>query len=51
MAEANKINMSSKKDKADDFLNLYNQVEKGFKFIGVSAIEDKLQDVSLILHL
>jgi magnesium-transporting ATPase (P-type) len=45
LAEDKKINLSSKKDKAEDFLKLYNQIEIGFNFIGASAIEDKLQDV------
>ena len=45
LGEVKKINMSTKKDKAEDFLQLYNQIEQGFNFIGASAIEDKLQDV------
>jgi len=40
--------MSNKKDKTDDFLNLYNEIEQDFSFIGASAIEDKLQDVNII---
>jgi hypothetical protein len=48
LAEVKKINMSNKKDKAEDFLVLYNQIEQGFNFIGASAIEDKLQDVKKI---
>lgn len=44
--EANrKINMSTKTDKDADLLQLYNSIEKGFSYIGSSAIEDKLQDV------
>ena len=45
LAEVRKINMSTKKEKAEDFLELYNRIERGFNFIGASAIEDKLQDV------
>jgi len=46
LVEVNKINMSNKKDKTEDFLVLYNKIEQGFNFIGASAIEDKLQDVT-----
>ena len=43
--ENRKINMSTKTDKDTDLLDLYNRIEKGFSYIGSSAIEDKLQDV------
>lgn len=47
LSEVKRINMSNKKDKTEEFLNLYNEIEKDFSFIGASAIEDKLQDVNL----
>lgn len=48
LEEVKKINLSTKKDKTDDFMELYNKIEQGFNFVGASAIEDKLQDVNLI---
>ncbi len=42
--EASKIIASSDKDKEDQLSRLYEKIEKGFNYVGTSAIEDKLQD-------
>jgi len=42
--------MSVKKDKTEDFLKLYDKIEKDFNFMGATAIEDKLQDVINFLN-
>ena len=41
-----KINTSTSKDKNEELFKLYTKIEKGFNFVGASAIEDKLQDVN-----
>ncbi len=45
LSEVNRINMSNKVDKTEELLDIYNEIEQNFNFIGASAIEDKLQDV------
>lgn len=45
LSEFKKINTSNSKDKNEELFKLYTKIEKGFNFIGASAIEDKLQDV------
>ena len=45
LTEFKKINTSSSKEKNEELLKLFTKIEKGFNFIGASAIEDKLQDV------
>ncbi len=51
LLKVKQINMSTKKDKADDFLDLYKNIEQDFNFIGASAIEDKLQEVFLLFNI
>jgi magnesium-transporting ATPase (P-type) len=48
MTEFKKVNSSNSKEKDQELINLFTKIEKDFKFIGASAIEDKLQDVKLI---
>ena len=49
LMDIKKINTSMSKDKTEELLKIYNKIEKGFNFVGASAIEDKLQDVINIL--
>ena len=50
LEEYKKINNSGTLDKTEDLLKFFNKIEKNFKFIGASAIEDKLQDVIFIFR-
>lgn len=40
----NDISSSTSESRDSDLVNLFNEIEKGFTYVGCSAIEDKLQD-------
>ena len=43
------IAISNDPNKDEKLANLFDDVEKGFDFIGTSAVEDKLQEVNLFI--
>jgi magnesium-transporting ATPase (P-type) len=46
--QIDEISMTSDPNKDAKLLNVYNSIENDLKYVGCSAIEDKLQDVLII---